>query len=334
MRFSQVFLFALSFVLMGGVARADLDWRFERSFAEAVETVVLNVPRGLIEVVGEPADGVLAFEVVLRMQREAGGEERARLAPDLMAPFKRDEEEALRGLEPRYKVKGKRVELTVRDDRPVLLDSDPALQATIKVLARVPAGRRLEVRTIAAGVTVEDHVGAVDLRGETGSFFLKAVRGDLQARTTSGSITVAEVEGRADLRTASGGIFAGRLRGASRLTTANGDIEVLQAHDAISIRGDDCDILLGMSAPVPRGVDLATSAGTITLSIDRNLPLTVDAATRLLGKVRTRGLEPNVRRGAFNQSSLLADLNGGGEAVRLRTRWGNIALVGREPLDG
>ena len=68
--------------------------------------------------------------------------------------------------------------------------------------------------------------------------------------------------------------------------------------------------------------------------MDRDLPLTVDAATRLLGKVRTRGLEPVVRRGAFNQSSLLADFNGGGEAVRLRTSWGNILLVGREPLDG
>jgi hypothetical protein len=85
---------------------------------------------------------------------------------------------------------------------------------------------------------------------------------------------------------------------------------------------------------MPKDIDLSTSAGTITLNVDRDLPLTVDAATRLLGKVRTRGLEPLIRRGSFNQSSLLADFNGGGEAVKLRTSWGNIVVVGREPLDG
>lgn len=327
-------LLVLSAAVSGAVLRADQERRFERSFSEPGEVVVLNVPRGMIEVSEVAADGELTFEVVLRSPDAGKREGLARLAPDLLAPFKRDTEEALRGLEPRYKAGAKRVEMTVRDGRPIVIDSDPSLQATINVRVRVPAGRRLEVRTVTAGVSIEDYTGTVDLRGETGSYFLRSVRGDIEARTTSGSITVAEVHGRADLRTASGNLFAGHLRGPARLATSNGAVEVLQAHDAISIRGDDCDIVLGLAQPVPRDIDLVTSAGTITLNIDQNLPLTVDATTRLLGKVRTRGLDPLVRRGAFNASSLLADFNGGGETVRLRTKWGNIVLVGREPLGG
>jgi hypothetical protein len=322
-------------VLLAGGA-GDLERRFEQSFPGPSEAVILDVVRGVVEVSNGPADSEVAFEIVVRLQGSdrAENERRLNFAPDLLAAFKRDAERALEGLAPRYRADARRVEMHLRDSRPVVVDSDPSLQAVINVRVRVPEGRRLEIRTVAAGVTIEQHSGPVDIRNETGSSFLGTIAGDLSVRATGGSITVQDARGRADLRTATGNIFVGHLRGPSRLRTSNGSVEVLQAHDSISVEGDDCDILLSLSAPVPPDIALRTSAGTITLNIDRNLPLTVDATTRLLGKVRARGIEPVVRSGGFNASSLLADLNGGGERVNLRTKWGNIVLVGRDPLDG
>jgi hypothetical protein len=336
MRFIFTFLVGVGLMIPAGVAQ-DLERRFERSFEAPPETVVLNVVRGMVEVTSAPAESDLRFEVTLRVQRKdtgGGGKLTDWLTPDLLAPLKRDLDGAFVSLTPRFKADAKRVELMVRDSREIVFDSDPTLQMIIDVKVAVPAGRRLEVRTVAAGVMIENYAGSVDIRGETGSYFVKSVSGDFSARTHSGSITVAEVGGRASLRTASGNILAGRLRGAAKLVTANGGIEVQQAYDELKIRGADAEIILGLAEPLPKSIDLETSAGSITLNVDRHLPLTVDAATRLLGKVRTRGLQPVVRRGAINESSLLADFNGGGEAVRLRTSWGNIVLVGREPLDG
>lgn len=315
----------------------DLERRFEQSYAVAPETVTVKVARGIVEVVNAPEGGELKFTVDLRVQDKSSNENRSlleRLTPDLLAPLKRDVESAFKSLAPRYKVDTKRVELSVRDSRPVVFDSDPTLQMVIAVRIEVPAGTKLEVRSVAAGVVVGDYRGSLDFRGEGGSFFVNSVQGDFSARTTSGSITVGQVSGRANLWTGSGSILAGKLLGPAKIFSSNGAIEIQQARDTLKVDGDDAEIILGLSMPLPKSIALATSAGSITLQMDRNLPLTVDAATRLLGKVRIRGLDPVVRRGSFNQSSLLADFNGGGEAVRLRTSWGNIVLVGREPLDG
>lgn len=315
----------------------DLERRFERNFAEVPDRVVLKVARGVIEVVNVPATGELKFIVDLRVQDKTSDDKRgvlSRLTPDLLAPLKRDVDAAFKSLAPRYQADGKRVEMSVRDSRPIVFDSDPTLQMVITVRVEVPEGKKLEVRSVAAGVVAGDYCGSLDFRGEGGSFFVNSVKGDIFARTTSGSITVGQVSGRTDLSTGSGSILTGKLVGPAKVVTSNGAIEIQQACDTLSVKGDDAEIVLGLSMPLPKSIALATSAGSITLQVDRNLPLTVDAATRLLGKVRTRGLEPVVRRGSFNQSSLLADFNGGGEAVRLRTSWGNIVLVGREPLDG
>jgi len=327
----------LLFVAAAGDGRpAELERRFEREFSGELETVVIRAPRGLIEISNAPAGGALKLVVDLRVH-DRDSKDRTildRLTPDLLAPLKRNAEAAFRDLAPRFKADTKRVEMIVRDSRPVVFDSDLALQMIIAIRAEVPEGVKLQVKSVSAGVIVEDYRGTPEVSGESGSYFVKSVDGDFVASTTSGSITVGEVTGKVRLRTASGNILTGKLRGPAKLSSANGTIEVQQAYDALKIDAADADIVLGVSHPLPKSIDVETSAGTITLNVDRDLPLTVDAATRLLGKVRTRGLEPEIRRGSFNQSSMLADFNGGGEPVRLRTTGGNILLVGREPLDG
>jgi hypothetical protein len=224
-----VVLFLFLTVSAAPAGAQDLERHFERSFAETPATVALRVTRGVIEVVNAPAGGPLRFVVDLRVQDPAAKEKGGileRLAPDLLAPFKRDVDAAFKSMEPRYKAGSDRVEMSLRDSRPVVFDYDPALQMVIVVKVEVPVGVKLEVRSVAAGVMIGDYRGALDLRGEGGSFFVESVDGDFFGKTTTGSITVGEVGGSADLRTTSGSILTGKLRGRAKLRSSNGGIEV------------------------------------------------------------------------------------------------------------
>lgn len=313
-----------------------LERSYRHSYAAPSEGVVLEVARGVIEVSNGVAGGPVEFAVVERLQRvkQGGTGLIERLTPDLV-PKNFNYEKVFARMAPRCKADTRQVRLEVADSHQLVFDWDPSLQMVIEVRVTVPPGTALRIRNVAAGVTLADgFTGNVDIRSEGGSVFAQTVKGDLIARTANGSITVSEVTGRSELRSDSGLVLAGRLHGPANLRTSTGSVEVQHAYDDLKVRGDHAEIVLGLSTPMPKSIDLETSAGAITVNIDQNVPMSLDASTGLLGKVRVRGLEPAVKKGAFNASSLLGDLNGGGTVARLRTSGGSIALVGRTPLDG
>ncbi len=310
---------------------------YEKVFPAPSEVVALDVERGLLEVVNRPAG--TEVKISIRFSLQDGEKARPDPADEKLIRERTERLERVAGrafdhLKPRFQADARRVGLVLRDSRWVVYDRDPALQVVISVKVEMPAGTALQVRTVAAGVSVGDFDGSVDLEGDSGSFFFKRVRGDVRAKTRGGSITLADVSGRVDLKTVNGNIFAGTLNGPSTLETSNGSIEVQRFRDRLKMAGKDAALLVGLCAPLPPGLELSTSAGIVTLQIDRTLPFTIDASTLLLGKVRSRGLEPLVRRGGFNESALVADFNGGGERVRVRTGGATVELIGREPLDG
>jgi hypothetical protein len=88
-----------------------------------------------------------------------------------------------------------------------------------------------------------------------------------------------------------------------------------------------------VSNPPPKSLDLETSAGRVLVKIDRDVRLSVDAVSGLLGNVRPRGLAIEEDYSVATRSSLVAALNGGGALLRARTAGGIIQLVGRDPLE-
>ena len=313
-----------------------MDRDYRQSYPAPAEAVVLEVARGTIEIVNGPAGSAVELGVHQRLQRVKPGSGGLieRITPDLV-PKDFDYNKVFARMAPRYKADAKQVRLEVADSQEVVFDWDPSLQMVIEVKVSVPPGTALKINNQAAGVTLADGFsGNVEIRSEGGSVFAQSVRGDFIARTGTGSITVSEVTGRSELRSDSGLLLAGKLHGAADLRTSTGSVEVQHAYDDLKIRGDQAEIVLGLSAPLPKSMDLRTSAGAITVNVDENLPLSIDASTGLLGKVKVRGLEPVVKKGEVNASSLLADLNGGGPVARVRTSGGSIAVVGRAPLDG
>ncbi len=322
---------------MFAVSAAQANELLERSYRQSHpapdRAVVVDVARGSIEVVNGEPGGEVVFEVVQRVQRSVGGVIE-RLAAD-MVPAAFDPARVFPRLAPRYRVGSDEVRLTVADSRGVVFDWDPSLQMAIEVRVTVPRGVALRVRNVGANVALEhDYEGDLDVVSEAGSFVARTVRGDLSVRTFAGSITVTEVTGRSRLRSETGLVLAGRLHGPADLSTSTGQVEVQHALASLKVRGDDALILVGLSAPAPTSLDLHTSVGEIMLQVDRDLPFTLDAATSRIGRVKMRGLEPVIAKGAVNASLLRADFNGGGLTARVRTSGGNIALVGRAPADG
>ena len=309
----------------------------DKTFPAPSESVILDVERGLLEVVNGPPGSDVKISVRFGLQdankarSDSSNEVKIRERAERLERVAR---RAFDHLAPRFKADARRVEMVLRDSRWVVYDRDPALQVVIGVKVEMPAGLALRVRTVSAGVSVGDFDGSVEVDGDSGSYFFKSVRGDLRAVTHGGGITLAEVSGRTDIETTSGNIFAGTLGGSSRLATANGSIEVQRVRGRLEVEGKNATILVGLCAPLAPGLELRTSAGFVTLNIDRTLPFSIDASTMLLGEVRARGLEPVVRRGGLNESALVADFNGGGERVRVRTGGATVELIGREPLDG
>ncbi len=329
-------LFAACWTLSPLKGEDLMDRDYRQSYPAPAKAVVLDVARGVVEVANGGEDSAVELAVHQRLQRVKPGSEGLieRITPDLV-PKDFDYDKVFARMAPRYQADGNQVRLEVADSREVVFDWDPSLQMVIEVKVTVPPGTVLKINNRAAGVTLADGFsGKVQIRSEGGSIFAQTVRGDLIARTGTGSITVSEVTGRSELRSDSGLLLAGKLHGAADLRTSTGSVEVQHAYDALKIRGDHAEIVLGLSAPLPKSVDLKTSAGAITVNVDDNLPLSIDASTGMLGKVKVRGLEPVVKKGEVNASSLLADLNGGGTLARVRTSGGSIALVGRSPLDG
>lgn len=315
-------------------ARAEsLERVYNQRYAAPAKEVYLEVSRGILEVANGPADGQVEFAVTLQVQTK---DRRPAAKEAVPAEHEARMERVFARLAPRFRADADRVRMDVADTQGVVLDWDPALQLAITVRVVVPAGLNLRVRNVGAGLKIEDdYAGNIDLRTETGSVYVKKIDGDLVARTGTGSITVAEVTGRSELRSDSGLVLAGRLVGPANLKTSVGSVEVHQAEDALKVRGDHADIILGLSSPAPKTVDLATGAGAITLNIDQTLPVTVDAATWLVASVRMRNLEPSlIKKGEAGGSTFVADFNGGGPVLKVRTDGGSVLLVGRAPMDG
>ena len=328
--------FTILLTLLAGsswvLADGDLERVHRETHPAPVNGVAVHVARGFIEVVNGETDDV-EIVVVRRIQRSMLDRPGVfeRISRDLL-PGGFDANRTFARVEPRIRTKGDTLRLDVADSRLAVLDWDATLQMSIEVKITLPRGVPLVVRGVSAGVKLPgDHVGALDVESDGGSFTATKVDGDVRVRLRSGSITINEVRGRSELHSDTGLVLAGHLRGPAELSTLNGSVEVLQAYDELKVRGSDALVLIGVSAPAPKAMDLRIASGELRLNVDRDLGLSLDANASWLGRVKLRGLEPEIRKGGIERSTLRADLAGGGPVARLRTGGANIVFVGRAP---
>lgn len=210
------------------------------------------------------------------------------------------------------------------------------------IRATVPSKFNVDLNTAGGSISVEDLEGSVEAETAGGSLSFGDIKGPVNGRTAGGSITLDGGEGTARLRTAGGSINIGRVKGDVDARTSGGSISIDRAEGTVdahtsggSINVDEVmgridastsggSVTASISAQPSDDCRLETSGGNVTVYLDPDLKMDLDAQAGGWGRVESD--LPVTTRGTIKKSELRGEINGGGPLLRLRTSSGRIEI--------
>ena len=178
--------------------------------------------------------------------------------------------------------------------------------------------------TTGANIEVEVPVAArVDLSTSNGPVELRGTEGGGELQTANGRIKVESSKGDLDARTSNGAITVRSFEGAAELATSNSRMAIEDAHGRFDARTTNGSIKFQGSIEAGSSSRLATSNGSVKVTLDPEPSLKVAAST-VNGRVRC-GL-PGFSA-AVDTGRKLEGTAGKGEAeLTLQTSNGSIAI--------
>jgi DUF4097 and DUF4098 domain-containing protein YvlB len=191
----------------------------------------------------------------------------------------------------------------------------------VRVRVRVPSEFSLDIRTGGGAIEIEDLEGEVRARTSGGAIEMGRIRGDVDAETSGGAIEAGEVDGELRARTSGGPIRVFAVTGSVEARTSGGPIEILGAGDRVDAATSGGAINVRFT-DAPSGV-LETSGGNIDVEFPEDEGMDLDARTSG-GSVRID--EQIAVRGRVEPTRVEAELNEGGDRLRLRTSGGDIQI--------
>lgn len=197
-----------------------------------------------------------------------------------------------------------------------------SLQA--KFLITVPEKFNIYAKTSGGSIRVGDLEGEVEVRTSGGSLRFDNIVGPVKGKTSGGSITLESCKGRADVSTSGGSIEIGRVEGEVSAHTSGGGIEVEEVMGEIDASTSGGSIYARISEQPQGDCRLTTSGGGITVYLDPDMNLYVDARTSS-GRVKSDFDISSSRR--KKKSSLRGDIGDGGPELYLRTSGGSIRIL-------
>ncbi len=205
----------------------------------------------------------------------------------------------------------------------------------------VPRAYNLDLNTSGGSITVDDLAGDVRCRTSGGSVKLSHIDGPVDAGTSGGSVTLLSATGDAELHTSGGSITIGetggtvvaetsggsisidRAAGPVNARTSGGSINITEAAGAIDASTSGGSVTAYISKQPADDCRLSTSGGGITVYVNPSCNLSIDAHSSG-GGVSAEGL--TVRLGKQKKDSLVADMNGGGPELNLRSSGGGVHI--------
>jgi hypothetical protein len=223
------------------------------------------------------------------------------------------DQQALDDIEIVTEQKGNAVGIDVRqksgDDKRSYHIGFGTMGKSARLVASVPNGANLVVRTGDGSIRVEHVNGKVELRSADGGVIGRDLTGDVFAHTEDGAIKLEGVDGKCDLATDDGSIAVqGRLDGL-RVSTEDGSVVV--------------KALAGST--IAREWSLSTGDGSMVLYVPDSLGADVDAEARD-GSVRFDSSLTFARDDSRGKSILRGRLGQGGPRLMMRSGDGSIRL--------
>ena len=179
-----------------------------------------------------------------------------------------------------------------------------------RLVASVPTGSDLVVRTGDGSIRVEHVRGKIELRSGDGSVKGSDLGGDVFAHTEDGAIELEGVDGRCDV------------------ASDDGSIAVQGRIDALRVRTDDGSVVVKALAgsKISRDWNLSTRDGSMVIYVPDRLGADVDAETRD-GSVRYDDSLTFAREGSGRPRGVLRGrLGDGGSRLVMRSGDGSIRL--------
>jgi DUF4097 and DUF4098 domain-containing protein YvlB len=177
------------------------------------------------------------------------------------------------------------------------------------------------LRTSGGPIRVGDHQGRLSAETSGGSIGLEHVRGDATVRTSGGHIEAREIHGALQAVTSGGAIEVVRISGDLRAVTSGGPIRIQDAAGRVQAETSGGSVQASFARGNAKGGSLESSAGSVRVSIDPAVDLTIEASSSA-GAVHA-GLPV---RGTVSRSAVRGTIGKGGSLLRLETSAGSIDI--------
>lgn len=163
------------------------------------------------------------------------------------------------------------------------------------------------------------------VRSGDGSVEADSINGNVDVTTGDGSITVQGAKGNIRFHSGDGHIEARGLDGMVDASSGDGHVSVEGRFDGLNIKTGDGSVTARAMAGsrVATSWSIRTGDGSVDLEVPGELQANLDASTQD-GHISS-GLQMTVE-GSFSSSSIHGKLNGGGQALTIRTGDGSIHL--------
>jgi len=195
--------------------------------------------------------------------------------------------------------------------------------------ARIRFEIQVPTKTATALQTGGGHVKLRSLEGDQkaetsgGHIEVNDVRGNVVAETSGGHISLNKIAGNAKVETSGGHIEADGVEGNLSAETSGGHIEIRGAKGRVDADTSGGHVEVGFAKGNAHGGKIESSGGGITVSVDPNVDLAIDASTSG-GSVRTD--IPVKIVGKVTGSSIRGTLGKGGETLYVHTSGGSVSI--------
>ena len=146
---------------------------------------------------------------------------------------------------------------------------------------------------------------------------------NLDINTAGGDIKCGGIHGIAQLNTSGGDVWADKFSGDLNVSTSGGDVYLFCKDAKINAETSGGDIKLEYSGE-NMGIEVSTSGGDIDIKLPGNIKASLDLSTSG-GDVSCTLTMNNVRKSY--ETSLVGDVNGGGEKLIAHTSGGDITVT-------
>lgn len=199
-----------------------------------------------------------------------------------------------------------------------------------ELLVRVPAGSRVEIECVSAGVEVVGVRGAVEVSSTEGDVTVAGPCRSLDVEVVDGDVTATALEGPVEIDCTSGEIRLAGGTGNVDIESVQGDIEVeFERLDDLAIESVSGNARVTADLNPSGRYEITAFAGRITLAVPATVSASIEAAT-FSGRIRSDFAAKDPKRDAYVPGQKREITIGGGSAeVELTAFSGDIEILER-----